>query len=147
MQNDDWEVLSSTLQKYKVDHRQSLKCFDPRNHFGDITVLLNRYLWNHEIQLKPKLGQNFSFQWHRRGLSQTGLLTSEQVWLSSSAYRKLNGIIKRLHWYKEQDQNLIIARGNLRATFSYYIFVPHFVLQKSIIGSLPLSRRKQKEEF
>ena len=44
----------------------------------------------------------------------------------------------------KQDQNLIIARGNLRETLSYYIFVPHFVLQKSIIGSLPLSRREQK---
>ena len=48
-----------------------------------------------------------------------------------------------VHLTKKQDQNLIIARGNLRGTLSYYIFVPHFVLQKSIIGSLPLSRREQ----
>ena len=40
----------------------------------------------------------------------------------------------------KQDQNLIIARGK----FSYYIFIPHFIIQKSIIGSLPLSRREQK---
>ena len=37
---------------------------------------------------------------------------------------------------------MIIARGK----FSYYIFLPHFVLQKSIIGSLPLSRHKQKKD-
>ena len=43
---------------------------------------------------------------------------------------------------QEQDQNLIIARGK----FSYYIFVPHFVLQKSIIGLLPLSRREQQDQ-
>ena len=47
-----------------------------------------------------------------------------------------NGDTKN-HLDQKQDQNLIIARGNLRWTFSYYIFVPHFVQQKSIIGSLP----------
>ena len=54
--------------------------------------------------------------------------------------------------FEKQDQNLIIACGKfffsvelaLSRTFSYYISVPHFVLQKSIIGSLPLSRREQK---
>ena len=51
-----------------------------------------------------------------------------------------------MFFVRKPDQNLIIARGNLRRTFSYYIFVPHFVLQKSIIGSLPLSRREQKHD-
>ena len=65
--------------------------------------------------------------------------------LVDATFRVYDDAHKKISWdIREQDQNLIIARCNLRETFSYYIFVPHFVLQKSIIGSLPLSRREQK---
>ena len=58
-------------------------------------------------------------------------------------YYFLDRIDRLIQCDVKQDQNLIIARGNLRGTFSYYIFVPHFVLQKSIIGSLPLKWEKR----
>ena len=75
---------------------------------------------------------------------------SKENWFVQRLTWKSDHFCTHLVWVckiKKQDQNLILARGNLRETFSYYIFVPHFVRQKSIIGSLPLSHREQKCAF